>query len=245
MLFMYLSSLHFGLVYITFVTRSLKPLNNQVTRFYTFAVLAASFILGVGFKASGVCASWGASFWDALFSTLCISTTTGFAILDNALWPTALSALTIVVGVMCGCAGSTSGGVKADRILLLFKSIGRQINRILHPTSVNEVRLGKRVLRDEEVSPHLLFLGLYALCLMVSVVMALMLGVDSYNSVAASITSLSNVGPAVGALGTMGNFGGISVGAKLLFSMDMFLGRLEIYPILAVVAMVFDRRTSR
>jgi trk system potassium uptake protein TrkH len=144
--------------------------------------------------------------------------------------------------VMCGSAGSTSGGVKVDRIILLFKSVGRRINRILHPSSVNEVRLGKRILRDEEVSPHLLYLALYGFLIAVSVALSLFVGVDHQNSFIASVTSLGNVGPAYGDLGTMGSFNSIPALGKLIFSVDMFLGRIEIYPVLAVVAMIFDKR---
>jgi len=143
---------------------------------------------------------------------------------------------------MCGSAGSTSGGVKVDRIILLFKATGRRINGILHPSSVNEVRMGKRILRDEEVSPHLQYLALYGLLLAVSVALSLFVGVDHQNSFIASVTSLGNVGPAYGELGTMGSFNGIPALGKLIFSVDMFLGRIEIYPVLAVVAMIFDKR---
>ena len=242
MLFMYVSSIHFGLVYLTIVNRSLKPFRNPILKFYTFAVLAVSILLGIGFKALGICAGWGGSLWNGLFETLCISSTTGFAILDNSLWPTSLTMMLLLMAVMCGCAGSTSGGVKVDRVILLFKSIGRQVSRILHPSSVNEVKLGNRILRDEEVTPHLLYLGLYTLLLVLSVLLCRFTGVSTHNSLAASITSLGNVGPAVRELGSMGSFNGVPEMSKFIFTFDMFLGRVEIYPVLAVVAMIFDRR---
>ena len=143
---------------------------------------------------------------------------------------------------MCGCSGSTSGGLKADRVLLLFKATGRRINTILHPTAVNEVKMGRRFLRDDDVAPHLLYVALYALLIIVAVLLSFALGVDANNSFFASIACLGNVGPSVGDLGTMGSFNSISAGAKFLYTFDMFLGRIEIYPVLAVVAMLFDRR---
>lgn len=242
MLFMYLSSIHFGLVYISFVTRSLRPLNNPVIKFYTVSVLVTALILSAGLRGGGMCRSWGEALWNGLFSTLCISSTTGFAIMDNASWPMWMVVLLMLTGVMCGSAGSTSGGVKADRVLLLFKSVGRYVNNILHPSSVNEVRIGKRILRDSEVSPHMLYLCVYALLALVSVFLCLCAGVDSENSFVATVMSLSNVGPACGSLGSMGSYNSVSLAAKFIFSLDMFLGRVEIYPVLAVVAMVFDRR---
>ena len=242
MLFMYLSSLHFGILFLTVAARSLRPLNNPVIKFYSFSVLAVAIVTGIGLKGHGICAGWADALWNGLFETLCVVTTTGFAILDNAEWPLWIVMVLMFPAVMCACAGSTSGGVKADRIMLLLKSVGRRVNLILHPTSVNEVRLGKRILRDEEVSPHLLYLCLYGLAAAVSVALCLMAGVDRTNSFVASVTSLGNVGPAYGALGTMGSFNSVPLAGKIIFTVDMFLGRIEIYPVLAVVAMVFDKR---
>ena len=242
MLCMYLSSLHFGLLCIAVVTRSLKPLNNAVIKYYTASIAIFAVLLGIGLKVGGYCGNWGSSLWNGLFEVMCISTTTGFAIIDNSTWPGILCMLILIPAAVCATAGSTSGGLKVDRIMLMFKSLGRQINRILHPSSVNEVRLGGRVLRDEDVAPHLLYIVLYVLVLMVSVMLTLWAGVGWQNALGASITSLSNVGPALGDMGSMGNFNIAPDPAKFVFTMDMFLGRIEIYPVLAVVAMIFDRR---
>ncbi|MBQ9660626.1 MAG: TrkH family potassium uptake protein [Bacteroidales bacterium] len=242
MVFMYLSSIHFGVVYVTVVGRSFRPLDNPVVRFYTFWVLLMALIVGVGLKGNGICPTWGNALWNGLFETLCVTSTSGFAILDNARWPLWIMMVLMFSAVMCGSAGSTSGGVKVDRVLLLFKSIGRRVNRILHPSSVNEIRLGKRFLRLEEVAPHLQYLAVYGLLIAVSVTLSLIVGVDHQNSFIASVTSLGNVGPAYGALGTMGSFSSVPMAGKIIFTVDMFLGRIEIYPVLAVVAMVFDKR---
>ena len=242
MFFMYMSSLHFGIIYLAVVTRSNRPYDNPVVKFYTFWVLIMAFVVGAGLKGNGICPSWGNALWNGLFETLCVTTTSGFAILDNAEWPLWIVMVLMFSAIMCGSAGSTSGGVKVDRVILLFKSVGRRVNTILHPSSVNEVRLGKRILREEEVSPHLLYLALYGLLLAVSVALSLFVGVDHQNSFIASVTSLGNVGPAYGALGTMGSFNSVPLLGKLVFTVDMFLGRIEIYPVLAVVAMIFDKR---
>ena len=242
MLCMYLSSIHFGLIFLAVVNRSFKPLNNSVLKYYTASVLLFSLLLGVGLKLSGFFRGWGESLWNGLFEIMCISSTSGFAIADNASWPPALGALLIVVAAVCGCAGSTSGGLKTDRMVILFKSVGRQINRILHPSSINEVRLGGNILKDEDVAPHLLYIVLYMVLLAVSAALCLLAGVGWQNSLAASVTSLSNVGPALGDMGSMGSFNCAPDAAKLVYTLDMFLGRIEIYPVLAVVAMIFDRR---
>lgn len=240
MLFMYLASIHFGIIYISFVTRSLKPLRNPVIKFYTISIIVTALILSVGLHKSA--GGWGGALWQSLFSTLCISSTSGFAIVDNASWPMWMTALLLLTGVMGGSAGSTSGGIKVDRVLLLFKSLGRYVNNILHPSSVNEVRMGRKVLGDSEVSSHLLYICVYALLALVSVFLCLCVGVDTENSFVSTVMSLSNVGLGCGALGSTGSFNSVSLLGKFIFSLDMFLGRVEIYPVLAVVAMVFDRR---
>lgn len=242
MLCMYLSSLHYGLLYLTIVKRSLKPLNNPVVKYYTASILILALFLGIGLKAYGYYDSWGDSLWNGLFEIMCISTTTGFATLDNSTWPGLLCAIILLPAAVCACAGSTSGGLKIDRMLLTFKTIGRHIGRILHPSSVNEVKFGGRVLRDEDVSPHLLYIVMYAILLSLSILLTLWAGIDWQNALGASITSLSNVGPALGDMGSLGTFSGASDAAKAVFTMDMFLGRIEIYPVLAVVAMIFDKR---
>ena len=242
MLFMLLSSLHFGLLFLAVVNRTLKPLNNAVIKFYLGSLAVVAVFVGISLKASGAAESLGLGLWQGLFHTLSTASTTGFAIADNSAWPMLPNVLLLFMAVMCGCAGSTTGGVKADRVIVFIKSIGRQVKRTLYPSSVNEVKLGKRILRDEDIYPHLLYLSLYIVVLFLSVVVSLALGMNTHNSFAASISSLGNVGPAIRELGMMGNFNGIPGAAKVLYSLDMFLGRVEIYPILAVCAMVFDKR---
>ena len=242
MIFMYLSSIHFGIIYITFVTRSLKPLDNPVLKFHTLCIVLFSLLCAFCFKMEGICEGWISSLWNGLFATLCVSSTSGFALLDNAVWPIWLMTALMFAAVMCGSAGSTSGGVKVDRIILFFKTVVRRIRNILHPSSMNEIWLGKRILRNEDVAPHLFYLALYGFIIFVSIFLALITGVDTQNSFIASVTSLGNVGPAYGALGTMGSFNSVPLLGKMLFTIDMFLGRVEIYPVLAVMAMIFDKK---
>ena len=241
MIFMFISSLHFGLVFMTFATRSLKPLRNPIVKFYTISLVVVALFVGFSLKAEGICSTLGESLWTGLFQTICVSSTSGFAIADNAAWPIYINMGLLMMAIMCGCAGSTSGGVKADRVLLLVKAAGTHVRRSLHPNAVNEVRVGPNVVRDEDLTPQLLYIGFYVLILAFSVLLCMLFGVDNQNAFAASVTSLGNVGPAVGALGTMGSFANVPEAAKFVFTMDMFFGRVEIYPVLSVAAMLFDR----
>ena len=245
MIFMYVASIHFGLVFMTFATRSLRPLKNPVLRFYTLALAVFSAGLAVSLKLNGISDGWGRALWDGAFSVLSVASTTGFACVDNAAWPIQASLITMFLGIMCGCAGSTTGGIKADRVLVLLKAIARQVKQTIHPSAVNEVRLGSHILRDEEVTPQILYITLYSVMVVISVFLCLLLGVSTHNAFAGTISSLGNVGPAVEELGSMGSFNGVPVAAKLVYTFDMFLGRIEIYPVLAVVAMIFSKKGAK
>ena len=242
LLFMLLSSLHFGLLYLSVVNRSLKPLNNPVVKFYLCWLLVIIVFTGFSVKLGGSGESWATVMWQSAFQTVSTASTAGFAIADNALWPMSANGLLLVTAFACGCAGSTSGGVKVDRLLVFFKSVYRQINLHLHPSAVNEVRLGKKILRNDDIYPQLLYLLLFMTILALSVILNLMAGVNGHSAFSASVCSLSNVGPAIRELGSMGNFNMLPGVSKFILSMDMFLGRIEIYPVLAFLAMIFDGR---
>ena len=104
--------------------------------------------------------------------------------------------------------------------------------------------MGGTILRDEDVFPHILYIAMYMLILALSVMLALFIGVRPPCALAGSLCSLGNVGPAVAEIGLVGNFNGIPDAGKLVFALDMFLGRIEIYPILAVLAMIFSRKSN-
>ena len=244
MFFMLLTSLHFGMIYLVFATRSLKPLKSPVLKFYLLSLLVFILVMTCLLRVDGCAESWGKSLWISTFQIISTASTTGFSLTDNAHWPVTAGIVMLFAGLMCGCAGSTSGGVKADRVLVFFKSVQHRVLQVVHPSSVTDVKLGEHVVKQEELSAQMLYLTLYCLMVALSVFISLLLGVDSLNSFAASVMSMGNVGPALGDLGNMGSFNSISAGAKFLYSMDMFFGRIEIYPVLAVLAMIFSRKAK-
>ena len=245
MLFMYAASIHFGLVYIAVVTRSFKPLNNPVLKFYTACLILFTVILALILKPAGLEPTWGRALWDSAFQVLCIGSSTGFAIVDNAQWPLGAGVITLFIGVIGGMAGSTAGGLKSDRVLMLIKSLGRQVRLALHPSEVSNIRIGKKLIRDEDLMPQLLYVSLFTILLALSVFLSLIIGVNTHSAFSASVSTLTNVGPALEELGTMGSFNSVPEAAKFLYSMNMFFGRIEIYPILAVAGIIFSRKENR
>lgn len=241
MVFMLLSSIHFGLIYLSVITRSLRPLKNPVVLFYLGSIVVVSLLTGVSLRVSDTYPTLGQSMWVGTFQTISTLSTTGFSIADINVWPSWNKLLILAMAIMCGCAGSTTGGVKADRVFILFKTIGRQIGKILHPNLVNEVKIGSRILKDDEVLQYVLYIAVYMLVLVTSSALAMLLGAGGDVAVGGSLASLGNLGPAVGEIGTMGTYASVSAPVKFLFTIDMLLGRVEIYPVLATVAMIFDR----
>ena len=245
MLFMYLASIHFGLIYMSIATRSFRPLNNPILKFYTGCLIFFTVILALILKPSGCESTWGQAFWHSAFQILCIGSSTGFAIVDNAQWPLSAGVVTLFIGIIGGMAGSTAGGLKSDRVLMLLKSLGRQVRLALHPSEVQGIRIGRNLIRDEDLMPQLLYVSLFTILLALSVFLSLLLGVNTHSSFAASISTLTNVGPALMELGTMGSFNSVPEAAKFIYSMNMFFGRIEIYPILAVLSILFSRNRFR
>ncbi len=244
MFFMLLSSIHFGMIYVAIITRSLKPFKNEIFRFYLWILIVTSVVVAVSLKANGIEGTWGKSFLSSAFHVISYASTSGFGISDNSVWPALPSAMLVFVSIWCGMAGSTTGGIKSDRALLLCKEINYRLKTVLHPASVNEVRVNHRVVRQENIAPHILYIALYMMLIIVSLAINLAVNPSNANAVAATFTSLSNVGPALGDLGVMGNFSAEPTGAKLMYTIDMFLGRVEIYPVLAVMMMLFGKNAK-
>ena len=244
MVFMLLSSIHFGMVFVAIATRSLKPFKNEIFKFYLWSLVVTSAIVAVSLKFHGIEDSWGGALLSGSFHILSFASTTGFSISDNSSWPVLPSAMLVFAGIWCGMAGSTSGGVKSDRALLLCKEIKYQLRTVLHPASVNEIRVNGRVVRQDDVTPHILYIALFCMVIMISVAVCLVVNPDNNHALTAILTSLSNVGISVGDLGSLNSFNAEPSSAKFMYTLDMFLGRVEIYPILAVVMMIFSRRNK-
>ena len=240
-IFMTLASIHFGLLYMCFVSRSLRPLNNPVVRFFLLSLAGGSILSAISLKMQGVVDTWGTAFLDATFHVVSYTSTSGLAISDNSSWPMLPCFVLIVASLVCGCAGSTTCGLKCDRVIVLFKAVRMQIVKTLYPSSVVEVRIGKRSLRSEEMYPQVLYIALFFLLIGLSSILCVIIGDPNQHALLGSIASLTNVGPSLGSIGSFGNYNAEPNALKFIFSFDMFLGRVEIYPVLAVFASLFRK----
>ena len=239
--FMAVSALHFGLIYAVFASRSFKPLNTTVVKYYFASIVFLSLMTAISLVTDGGYDSWGKAVMDSFFNVVSYMSTTGFANCDNSTWPWIACVVLIFVSFHCGCSGSTTGGIKVDRLLISFKAIVNEVKRRLHPTSFSHVKMSGHHLADNTVSAVMLYIVLYVFVIFVSIVAVMLCGTDPADAVSGVIASVGSVGPGIGELGSLDNYSAQLTMAKVIYSFDMFLGRLEIFPILIVISLLFKR----
>lgn len=237
--FILLFSVNFA-VYFLLLTRKFRDiLASDELRFF-LTVVAGSTLL-IAWNIRGLYPSFSQALRYAVFQVASIISTTGFATADFTLWPQ-LSHLILILIMFCGaCAGSTGGGMKCSRILILGRSLRREIHRIVHPRSVEVVTLDGKVVEEETIHSALTFVGSYFLVILAG---ALIISLDNFSfsvSFSAALTCVSNVGPGLELIGPAGNFSIFSPLSKLVMSLCMIVGRLEILPVLVL----FSRSTWR
>lgn len=240
--FMILSAMHFGLLYSVFATRSLKPLKNTILGYYLGTIAFASIVVALSLKISGFEASWSQIIFDSLFNVVSYMSSTGFAVNDNSAWPVLPGMILMMTAFHCGCSGSTTGGIKLDRLILALKGIGAEIRHRIHPYSVNQVKMDGHVLPADAVSASMLYMVLYLIISFISVILLLLSGSQPLEAFSGVFSSIGCVGPGLGSIGSLGNFSDQPLLSKCVLSLDMFLGRIEIFPLLVVISMMFQRR---
>ena len=174
----------------------------------------------------------GTSLRHAFFQVSSIITTTGYATVDFNTWPTFSKAILVALMFIGGCAGSTAGGIKVARVVILQKVSVSEMRRMLHPNAVIRVRMEGRALPEKQVRGVQAYFSVYMLLFAVSWLLLSLDGFDLISTFTALAACINNIGPGLGMVGPTGNFGAFSPWAKLLLSFDMLAGRLEIFPML-------------
>ncbi len=239
--FMAVCAMHFGLIYSVFVTRSIKPLRNTVIRYYFGSILVMTLIIAFSLMTEGGYMSFGKALMDSSFTVVSYMSTAGFAICDNSVWPWLAGVVLLFASFQCGCAGSTTGGIKVDRIIIAFKAVFSEIKHKLHPSSVSHTRMSGHHLADNAVHAVLMYIVVYFLVIFVSIMAVLLCGCNATEAVSGVVASVGSVGPGLGELGSLENYSMQPAMAKFIFTFDMFLGRVEIYPVLIAMSMIFRR----
>jgi len=235
---MMLASINFSLIFATFwpsVNNRKNLFNTKIVRVFIISVFIGVVMMTVDLVVTKTYDSVGEAFRAAAFQLSSLSTTTGFATTDTNLWPVFSMAILIVGSLVCGCSGSTAGGIKIDRVWFALKGTSEMLKTLIHPNKYDYLKLDGNTKRWDEVSSVISFIMLYILIVCIGMVVYTISGMDFQTGMSASIACMGNVGPGFGIVGSMGNYASLSGFLKIFSAILMLLGRLEIYPILIVI----------
>ena len=240
--FMIVASLHFGLIYASFATRSFKVFKNPITKFYLGTILGVSLLVTANLVNSGTIPNVAEALRHSFFTVVSTISTTGFGSTDTNVWPVFSILLLIYVGIQCGCSGSTTSGLRSDRVYLTLKAAWAQIIKMAYPTAVVQVKSEGQAIDREMLSSVSLYVLLYLILTLIMAVVYAAFGLDLLTSVSASVSMMSNVGPCFGTFGSsMDSFAAAPEAIKVLMGFQMIIGRLGIYSILLVFVLYRKR----
>ena len=214
--------------------------NAQVVRWFLALVTIAILAVTANLYFSGYCTSFTKALRLAAFQVCSLSTTTGFATADTNLWPTGSMAILLLCSLVCGCSGSTSGGMKMDRFVIVVKSLKGMVNSLIGVKHVNRIKLDGQVKTEENVTSILAFMGTYILIIAIGTIL-FAVSMNFKTSLTASIACIGSVGPGFGEVGSMGNYAGLLGFQKVAAMLIMLLGRVEIFPMLIAIRSIFRR----
>lgn len=233
--FMMFSGINFSLYYLIFKGKIRDALKDEELRLYVGIIVFAFLAIGLNLYLTDY-GKLGLSFRDSFFQVSSIMTTTGYATADFDLWPSFSKGILVILMVIGASAGSTAGGMKVIRILVMIKLVKRQIGKIFHPRAVIPIKNGKKPISQDTIDSINGFVALYLIVLVIGTLLISLEGVDLESAMTSVIATLSNIGPGLGFVGPTQSFGGYSNPSKLLLSFLMLLGRLELFTIIALLA---------
>ena len=229
-IFMILFGINFSIYYLILSKKLIQALKIEELRYYLGIILVSILVIAFNIK------DLFGSIWQALqqsaFQVASIITTTGFATTDFNAWPEVSRIFLIILMFVGACAGSTGGGIKVSRFIILFKSIAKELHLYIHPNAVKKIKMDEKPIPHEVVRSTNIFMSVYVLIFAFSV---LIIGFNDYDlttNFTAVAATLNNIGPGLELVGPTGNFGLFSPLSKCVLIFDMLAGRLEIFPLL-------------
>lgn len=241
--FMVIAGVNFALYFLVVKKRSLRPVLRDVEARAFLGLMGASVLtVAVFLWAQEVYPSFGEALRHAAFNVVSMATTTGFATVDYAQWPPFAPVLMLFLCCFATCAGSTGGGIKMARALLLLKQARRELTRIVHPRAVTPVTMGGGVVDAQVLFSVLAFMLIYGAVMVGATLVLLFTGLDVVTAFTAVIACLNNTGPGLGQVGPAGNYQGLTDVQTWVCSITMLLGRLELFAVLVLFTRHFWRR---
>ncbi len=229
--FMLIFGVNFNLYYMFLVKQGKQAIKNEELRWYIGIVVVAVLIIATSLfttKHDGL----AESFRYAFFQVASIITTTGFSTTNFDTWPVIAKFVLVFLMFIGACAGSTGGGIKVSRLVMLVKSGLRDIKKSINPRSIETVKIDKRTIEEPVVKSVSVFFATYMLVMAASILVVSLDGFDVQSTATSVIACIGNIGPGLGAVGPYGNYADFSILSKLVLSFDMLAGRLELLPML-------------
>jgi trk system potassium uptake protein TrkH len=241
-LFMIIAGVNFSLSYFALKRKFYKVTGNEEFRYYLGIIAVFTLAITIIIVLQGTGDSFEKSFRDALFQVVSLITTTGYVTADYLSWGSLAAILSFSIMFFGGSAGSTGGGIKIVRIVLLFKNSYQEFKRLLHPNAIIPVRLNHKAVDPKIITNVLAFIVFYLLIFVAGSIIMASMGLDIDSAMGSVIASLGNIGPGIGSVGPMDNFAHIPDAGKWFLSFLMMLGRLELFTVMIIFTPVFWKK---
>ncbi len=233
--FMLLFGVNFGCFYLLLLRQIRDVVRDEELRLYLFVVFGSILLITLNLR--GFYGSFGETLRHAAFQVSSIITTTGFATTDFDLWPSFSKGILMVLMIIGACAGSTGGGLKCARVLLILKGVRRNLAQMLRPQKIQVIRMNEQPINEKVLANTNAYLCAYFLILVFSFLLVSIDGFSLTTNLSAVIACFNNIGPGFDAVGPASNYADYSAFSKIVLIVDMLAGRLEIFPILALFSL--------
>ena len=225
----WISGLHFGVIFATVTGKYNNIFRSEVTRLYFGITVAATLFIAANLYLTDTYDTIASSLMHGSFQVASLITTAGFATADTNLWPPFSIMILVFLSLICACAGSTSGGIKIDRLLICAKMVRTRLRGQQHPTMVARLKIDGAAQSPELLGTVTLFVVTYFVLIFIGAAINTLFGMDLLSGVTASIACIGNVGPAFGSVGSMDSYADMPAILKTQATLLMLLGRLEIF----------------
>ena len=229
-IFMILFGINFNAYFLILIRKFRQAWESEEVRAYLLIIAAAT--LAITFNVRGYFSSFAQAFQQTIFQVASIITTTGYATTNFDLWPEFSRTILVLLMFVGACAGSTGGGIKVSRILIMLKTVKKELIQLLHPRSVRRIQIDGKAIEHEVVRSTNVYMGVYIFIFAFSMLLIALNNFDLITNFSAVAATLNNIGPGLSLVGPSGNFSMFSDFSKLVLIFDMLAGRLELFPLL-------------
>ena len=241
MIFMFLAGINFSLHFVAWNNRSLVDyIKDSEFKTYSMVLICSSIIVISVLSLNGEYESANETLRHSLFQTISIATTTGFTSQNYSSWPAAIPVFLIMMSFIGACVGSTGGGIKVVRILVMFRLGMKEIHKFIRPNAQVSVKLNKSSINEKALVSVLGFFSLYAISFFIILMLLMFAGLDQVTAYSATAATMNNLGPGLGDVAQ--NYGSVGEAAKWILSFSMLIGRLEVLTIIAIFHRAFWRQ---